>query len=254
MGTTNLGRRRFGPREQVDSPNLGDFLRIKEDESYSAGRTNFSGQTLDSVLRLERSRGTVRTQSNPTLLDIIREDPTHRRDSSKTSWRDLTNRLRTRLQGSVSDPIDAPATETPTSRRVNTPGHSIRLNSPISVGSEPPQVGSSSSVGEGTAAVTEEPVRMSLMALLAETDRQMGFDGSAFLMEAEDGEEEEEEVAEKGGEGRQQKCCVCMLRRKGAAFIPCGHTFCRLCTRELWVQRGHCPLCNTLILEILDIF
>lgn len=254
MGTMNLGRRRFGPEEQVGSPNLGDFLRIKQDENCNSGRTNFSGQTLDSILRLERNRGPGRAQSNRTLLDIIRDDTVHQSDSSRNSWRDFTNRLRIRLQGSDSDPIDAPAPDAPTSSRVVTPGNSTRLNASISVGSDHPQADSSSSAGEGAAA---EPVRMSLMALLAETDRQTGLNGSAFLMETEDGEEEEEEdVAEKSGSGwgREHKCCVCMLRRKGAAFIPCGHTFCRLCTRELWVQRGHCPLCNTLILEILDIF
>uniref|UniRef100_A0A5B7ACE4 RING-type domain-containing protein n=1 Tax=Davidia involucrata TaxID=16924 RepID=A0A5B7ACE4_DAVIN len=108
-------------------------------------------------------------------------------------------------------------------------------------------------VGESPEEPTaEEPVRMSLMALLAETDRQMGLDGSTYMMDEED-EEEEEEERESGG-GDYNNCCVCMVRHKGAAFIPCGHTFCRLCSRELWVQRGNCPLCNGFILEILDIF
>ncbi|KDP30811.1 hypothetical protein JCGZ_13754 [Jatropha curcas] len=49
-------------------------------------------------------------------------------------------------------------------------------------------------------------------------------------------------------------CCVCMERNKGAAFIPCGHTFCRVCSREMWANRGSCPVCNRSILEILDIF
>ncbi|KAJ8749259.1 hypothetical protein K2173_018738 [Erythroxylum novogranatense] len=49
-------------------------------------------------------------------------------------------------------------------------------------------------------------------------------------------------------------CCVCMVRSKGAAFIPCGHAFCRACSRELWANRGSCPICNRTILEILDIF
>ncbi|KAM7498354.1 hypothetical protein LguiA_022768 [Lonicera macranthoides] len=49
-------------------------------------------------------------------------------------------------------------------------------------------------------------------------------------------------------------CCVCMERSKGAAFIPCGHTYCRVCSRELWLNRGCCPLCNRSIVEILDIF
>lgn len=105
-----------------------------------------------------------------------------------------------------------------------------------------------------------EPVRMSLMDLLEETDRQMGLVGSRYTMSMGDDDfEEEEEDAEEEEEGEEEggmeyNCCVCMVRSKGAAFIPCGHTFCRLCSRELWVQRGNCPLCNGFILEILDIF
>ena len=59
---------------------------------------------------------------------------------------------------------------------------------------------------------------------------------------------------EEEGAGSDSVCCVCMRRKKGAAFIPCGHTFCRVCSRELWVNRGCCPLCNRSILEILDIY
>lgn len=76
----------------------------------------------------------------------------------------------------------------------------------------------------------ETPVKVSLMALMAD-DYEM---------------EEEGEFA--------STCCVCMARKKGAAFIPCGHTFCRLCSRELWVSRGNCPLCKGFVLDILDIF
>ncbi|XP_030544350.2 nuclear factor 7, brain-like [Rhodamnia argentea] len=57
-----------------------------------------------------------------------------------------------------------------------------------------------------------------------------------------------------GGVGCDWVCCVCMDRNKGAAFIPCGHAFCRVCSRELWVHRGCCPICNRPILEILDLF
>ncbi|KAK6283484.1 hypothetical protein POUND7_002436 [Theobroma cacao] len=83
------------------------------------------------------------------------------------------------------------------------------------------------------------PLRVSLMRLLEEAD---GFCGG--------GEQE------KGGVemGSDSMCCVCMGKKKGAAFIPCGHTFCRVCSRELWLNRGSCPLCNRSILEILDIF
>lgn len=103
----------------------------------------------------------------------------------------------------------------------------------------------------------ETPVRMSLMDLMD------------YNMDDEEEEEEEEEEERNEGKGKveeaeeengseskrgEYKCCVCMVRHKGSAFIPCGHTFCRLCSRELMVGRGNCPLCNRFILEILDIF
>ncbi|XVF31808.1 hypothetical protein REPUB_Repub17cG0024900 [Reevesia pubescens] len=33
-------------------------------------------------------------------------------------------------------------------------------------------------------------------------------------------------------------CCVCMERKKGAAFIPCGHTFCRTKLQRLISREG----------------
>ncbi|KAG2711999.1 hypothetical protein I3760_04G104200 [Carya illinoinensis] len=101
--------------------------------------------------------------------------------------------------------------------------------------------------------VAEPPVRMSLMDLM---DYNIAEEEEEEL-EEEEGEEvveEEEEESGEGGGGVEHKCCVCMVRHKGAAFIPCGHTFCRLCSRELMVGRGNCPLCNRFITEILDIF
>lgn len=86
------------------------------------------------------------------------------------------------------------------------------------------------------------PWRVSLMRLLEETEG-----GDAATAEKE--KEKEENVL-----GNDSVCCVCMGRKKGAALIPCGHTFCRVCSRELWLNRGSCPLCNRSILEILDIF
>lgn len=87
--------------------------------------------------------------------------------------------------------------------------------------------------GEDTAPMT--PGKVSLMRLLEETD---GGD----------------EKGKRVGGGIDSVCCVCMVRKKGAAFIPCGHTYCRVCSREVWLNRGSCPLCNRSILEILDIF
>ncbi|KAK4778511.1 hypothetical protein SAY86_006039 [Trapa natans] len=108
----------------------------------------------------------------------------------------------------------------------------------------------------------EQAARMSLMDLLEETEREFGMDGTTRYSAGKDLEaaaEEEECRLDHGGRsvgggGAEHNCCICMVRHKGAAFIPCGHTFCRLCSRELWVSRGNCPLCNNYILEILDIF
>lgn len=94
-------------------------------------------------------------------------------------------------------------------------------------------------------AAVEGPGRVSLSSLLEQADRH-----------AVPGEEQESRPSSSaaGEGGGEYGCCVCMVRHKGAAFIPCGHTFCRVCSRELWVSRGNCPLCNGYILEILDIF
>ncbi|XP_044492480.1 uncharacterized protein LOC123216167 [Mangifera indica] len=108
-------------------------------------------------------------------------------------------------------------------------------------------------VAPEVAAEEPQPQRISLMDLLEETDRETGLEGSRYLGEDKEEEEEEGDMQEIAG-GIEYNCCVCMVRHKGSAFIPCGHTFCRLCSRELWVQRGNCPLCNGFILEILDIF
>lgn len=66
--------------------------------------------------------------------------------------------------------------------------------------------------------------------------------------------DDKDEMNNKEGGGIDAVCCVCMERNKGAAFIPCGHTYCRICSRKLWLNRGLCPLCNNTIDDILDIF
>ncbi|KAF7039388.1 hypothetical protein CFC21_049392 [Triticum aestivum] len=99
----------------------------------------------------------------------------------------------------------------------------------------------------------------SLMTLMEQADGhwdEAGEDGGASRCGSvedndEDGRGERHEEEE---EEELQVCCVCMVRHKGAAFIPCGHTFCRLCSRELRHTRGNCPLCNVFIQDILHIF
>ncbi|XP_019459526.1 PREDICTED: uncharacterized protein LOC109359323 [Lupinus angustifolius] len=51
------------------------------------------------------------------------------------------------------------------------------------------------------------------------------------LLEERDIEEEEEESEVENSNG----CCVCMVRDKGAAFIPCGHVFCTMCCNQIWI-------------------
>lgn len=324
----SISRRQFDSDDKVDSPNLRDYLRIKEDES----NMNLNGgQTLGAVLSgTKLGAAPERVQSNRTLLDIIRDDPQGGagiRDGKK-SWRHFKDKLRLRRQGSGSSwtsSVPIPTSDVPinqNSNRIISRRDSLRFNTPIpdgssntvveltagtgvprtrsallqrntsriiesgsmrydnctsnnnnieinyadqqeeaeeAVGDSMEEEAEAATEGEGEAAAGgsggQEPVRMSLLALLAETDRQMGIDGgTSFSMEEDEDEEEEEEEEIKGGGREYNNCCVCMVRHKGAAFIPCGHTFCRLCSRELWVQRGNCPLCNNFILEILDIF
>ncbi|KAL7154224.1 hypothetical protein ABFS83_04G221600 [Erythranthe nasuta] len=302
-----------GGGENLDSQNLRDFLRIKEEGNQSTSSGSGGGLTLFAVLSDKRppppppplDEPMQRVNSNRTLLDIIREDQTSGlgvggRKDARRSWRHLKDKIRLRRRGSddvwSSSTVPIPSSDVPLNnnrrmlmmaRRPSTRFNSnldsaestqasLRTNYRSASGryehlsssprrrlivEEEEEHGGDTvdevAVVSGDAA--EQPVRMSLMALLEETDRQMGLERSSFVMVEDDEEVEEEDsggassAAANGGVG-YNNCCVCMVRHKGAAFIPCGHTFCRLCSRELWVQRKHCPLCNNYILEILDIF
>ncbi|RCV12374.1 hypothetical protein SEVIR_2G274900v4 [Setaria viridis] len=116
----------------------------------------------------------------------------------------------------------------------------------------------------GTAAAAPAPEpdargeRVSLMALLERTEQQWttrAAGGQWKRVDAEDEAPPEEKENDKGGGGGVGgRCCVCVARGKGAAFIPCGHTFCRACACELRAGRGRCPLCNATIREVLNLF
>ncbi|XP_058752357.1 uncharacterized protein LOC131625522 [Vicia villosa] len=97
---------------------------------------------------------------------------------------------------------------------------------------------------------------MSLMDLLEETDREMGLEGARYVLSDDEDyyDDEEDEDDENGGSALEQSCCICMVKHKGSAMAACGHSFCRMCSRELMVAKGNCPLCNNFITEILDIF
>lgn len=119
------------------------------------------------------------------------------------------------------------------------------------------------SVGPVQAAV---PGMNLAMALAAERNSRAGREGPTTasgqvkslmtLIEEMDGADwsNRRRWNSKGAGDSDWLCCVCMERNKGAAFIPCGHTFCRVCSREMWVNRGTCPLCSRPIVEILDIY
>lgn len=165
--------------------------------------------------------------------------------ANKINWKSFTDRLRIRRTGHawnsygqsvpVSDDFRDPSSPRPAVSRTRS---SARNESRI--GGSVMDLGGSQRPEEEER--EKEPGIVSLMSLLRR--------------EEDDGEEEEEEE-ERGEEEENEEelvCCVCMVRHKGAAFIPCGHTFCRMCSRELWASRGNCPLCNGYILEILNIF
>ncbi|KAL6992859.1 hypothetical protein U1Q18_010979 [Sarracenia purpurea var. burkii] len=109
-------------------------------------------------------------------------------------------------------------------------------------GGSPERNGGNRSSARVPGTVPGTPARVSLMRLLVET---AGGDGERRTTVKEESG---------GGVGCDSMCCVCMERKKGAALIPCGHTFCRVCSREVWLTRASCPLCNRSIVEILDIF
>ncbi|KAG7578619.1 Zinc finger RING-type [Arabidopsis thaliana x Arabidopsis arenosa] len=245
----------------------GDRLRVTLLDRMSTVETSRSCLTLEAILMADKNRTSPqilspppsRSQSNRSLLEVMQRE--HRHDQSprdRTAWKSLREKLRLKRNGSVwisSNSI--PSLDTPIPNRDNVSHQLGFLLSNSNITEEASSVEGRVRLGavlaeeralsareEETPAEREvEPARMSLMELLEENEGQMSLvsvDGEA-----------EEEVAVTAAE---ISCCVCMVRSKGAAFIPCGHTFCRLCSRELWVQRGNCPLCNTTILEVLDLF
>ncbi|XP_055811768.1 uncharacterized protein LOC129881667 [Solanum dulcamara] len=245
---TNTSLRTLMFNDKIDTPNLADFLRVKQDNN------NLAGLTLGAVLSNKReSSSSPVHHSNTTLLDIIRDDPNSSTRKTK-KWKHFRNKLRLKPNISIQH-HNNPITPVGGAEEISVSGSTSRILDETA----------ESNGEEIGLELEDQPARMSLMALLTENDG----DESAYMME--DGDEEEDELDDDDDNGvagadadassvavavagEYNNCCVCMVRHKGAAFIPCGHTFCRLCSRELWVQRGNCPLCNNFILEVLDIF
>jgi hypothetical protein len=191
---------------------------------------------------------------NPTLLDIIRENEPNNNvvnvNNNRKSWKGFKELLRLKRRNSDES----------TQQQQNDIVHEDVVNSDLT---ELLAGGESSDEEINVNNSETAQISMSLMDLLEESEIELDRSSHVEDDEGDDDvdenheEEKEEEREEEGGEGNvkvEHNCCVCMVRHKGAAFIPCGHTFCRMCSRELWVSRGNCPLCNHFILEVLDIF
>ncbi|CAH8388065.1 unnamed protein product [Eruca vesicaria subsp. sativa] len=202
---------------------LGDLLRESADETGS-------GRTM--------------------ILSLLEEDRTDGEDRATSKWSTLKQRLRFDWVGCCVGPTlrltgsEAPIAEE--EEEENTGQNPVVDFS--GSGPDPDVVVETDILTRGTRnlaeALAEERLargeqlteasvaKVPLMKLLAETE---GSDASTWT-------------------GSDPVCCVCMGREKGAAFIPCGHTYCRVCSREIWINRGSCPLCNRSIFDVLDLY
>lgn len=220
------------------------------DQMTSTSNTRSSLASLiqnDAVLSNQKN-------TNQTLLDIIRENEPNNVVVNVS----VTNSSSSSSNNVVKDRKSWKALKELLLFKRRTSGestHQQQQNEDIPTNSDPSEFLPGGEFSDETAQVS-----MSLMDLLEESEIELEriSDVVDDVEENNEKREEEEEEREEEGEGSNVKvehnCCVCMVRDKGAAFIPCGHTFCRMCSRELWVSRGNCPLCNHFILEVLDIF
>lgn len=248
------------PPSQQDNPHdsrtLSDIIRDEERHKEKKSWKNFKEK-----LRLKRAVAALTSSSHTPALNRSENSIEHVTSAGPSRPSRVSTSIDHRERANVAAPADCPppqslgfqisrpisnrfpgSDEAPPTRQLGTILAEERvLSAPEGVTAAP------------SAEEQAEPARISLMELLVETDRGMGLTGSSYAM----GDVDSDAAAEISEESRgidEHMCCVCMVRNKGSAFIPCGHTFCRLCSRELWVQRGNCPLCNGFITEILDIF
>ncbi|OEL34359.1 hypothetical protein BAE44_0004623 [Dichanthelium oligosanthes] len=238
-----------GPAAAV-SCNLRDLLKLRDEDDLAAGRR--AAVTLASAMAAERQVSLPSTSAAAaaaaarTLLDIIRDDqPTSGAGAGDPFVRRAVS-LPAPSTASPPAPVSAPA----------------EVAAPSPAPPPPPQPQPPAAAAEEE----EQGERVSLMALLEQTDRQWSAGApreedltaaEEALLLAEDDDDNAGPEPEAAAAGRGVVagcCCVCMARAKGAAFIPCGHTFCRACARELLAGRGRCPLCNAAIVDVLDIF
>lgn len=250
----------------------------------NSSRDSLASLMLDDVVFKNTeaaAEGSRKVSRSRTLQDIIREEEPNKNNNAKdrNSWRAFKEKLRLKRaigsawsssttgndsnynnnnDNSTNLPQTRPDSDTST-RQNDAVAEDANDSNLIAQFESNAVAGGDSSEGENN---HEAAVGVSLMDLLEETEQEMDLyrlmsddddDDATKYEKGEEGEDEEDAEEEVGGLV-EYNCCVCMVRHKGAAFIPCGHTFCRMCSREIWVNRGNCPLCNNLISEILDIF
>ncbi|MFQ6657674.1 hypothetical protein Gotur_027251 [Gossypium turneri] len=218
----------------------------------SAVDSSLAGLTLDDVLG-HAKRSEPPPSHNHTPPETVRDDPANK---DKKSWKLFREKLKLRKTGSgwtssISIPasdVNIQAKKPQNPRRVSF----AETNRIAEIGDRAPvrnpraaQLGRRSSVRY--AQDHQDPV-----------DAVMPSDGSSYMGEDdedeydEDEEDEEEEIVQ--AKGIELTCCICKVNLTSSAFMPCGHTYCRLCSKELSVQRGNCPHCNGFVLEVLEIF
>lgn len=219
---------------------------------------------LTAVAACARSFASSGAGGGRTLVDFMREEQEAGEivvggDSSNgVNWKSLVACFCLRRAGTAGGASFPSLARSNSLASTSVRGSTASASTAASPPEEPPAGGQGISdpgppASATAAAEAEHPVGISLMALLEQTDTQWSNGGEAASppLLPDDEEPSPDDIV---GSGALRVCCVCMMRLKGAAFIPCGHTFCRRCSRELWVNRGSCPLCNDHILEILDIF
>ncbi|KAI3526498.1 hypothetical protein L1887_05754 [Cichorium endivia] len=212
------------------------------------------------------------------VVDMLRDDQA---PGSKKNWKAFRDRLRLKRAGKAwTSSVPIPASDLPintnTNRMMIRRGSSRYPTDPnvdeldgeatrqlgymperqrssrlLPVETDPEEEGGNNPPdGEKKPAAEGDP-HMSLMTLLS-------GHGSNYVADVEGHVEKHQEEPEPEPEeediGDYNLCCQCKAKHKNTAFGPCGHTFCKHCTKELHISIGNCPTCSNYMLEILDIY
>ncbi|KAH7441163.1 hypothetical protein KP509_03G027400 [Ceratopteris richardii] len=234
---------------QEISRRIGEIDKSKNEEQYELGEYCSHVRTLEDTVSLQEADiAFIRTSPFDSLLTLQEAE-----NSASTVARDnpALNRLMAQMDHSIIDE-DLSKAQQIGFLNLESP-HAIPIDPKGSEGAANPLLCAEDehSIVEykhGQRRDGRRKARVPLRSLFAENNVSMS--ASSGMGTSEDSLDTWEEPTE----ALEPLCCVCMIGLRGAAFTPCGHTFCRKCSRELWKGRGSCPLCNKLITGILDIF